>query len=555
MNLAKDGYANKAMVFFCGSLFLFSMHYFQPNAGGSGLSVANNNMVWISIALICATGFSKIIQNEQIHWSPILTGLATVIGLLLLPYCWSSQPWVGEASARACGLIAWLLLAIAITQIRCKSALDNTLWLVVIGSMIQALICLAQFLQPDWFIGIRNHRPVGSFYQPNVVSSLLSTALALAIWLHHNAKPAIRLVLLACMALIACVSILIMSRTGVLAAIAITVAMLCLLKNRNNAIKIVFALILGAVLAPLLQSTLDTEGRQGLSNPGYRTTLYGQSLQLITEKPVLGHGIGSFSKVYTERLAQLYQQDSSVPMLTTSTTHPHNELLFWWVEGGAIPVLAIILFALFFSIAVWRRGNLFNKAMWISTIPIILHTQTEYPLYHSATHLALLTLLIIAAVPTTSITAKRFKNKLEILPKFFIGLGVVATCFLMLTNLHTTSLIHDYVKSAKHEYLQQVVNPFLQTKLINMQLGTALLRSQDPEALKMVDIMMEEEATVRPSVGAYLLWYHANLAMKDNIKAATILAQAAYLFPKSKQFMPKPAEDLTADSPPASATP
>jgi O-antigen polymerase len=93
--------------------------------------------------------------------------------------------------------------------------------------------------------------------------------------------------------------------------------------------------------------------------------------------------LGRFYSLYLEKQAEVLASDSTIPLPNTQAqTHPHNELLFWWIEGGVIPVLSLLLFALWFSIRVWRHGTINHKAVWVCCIPILLHTQTEYPLYH-----------------------------------------------------------------------------------------------------------------------------------------------------------------------------
>ncbi|WP_028116192.1 PglL family O-oligosaccharyltransferase [Ferrimonas senticii] len=536
------------MVAAWASLLLLAMHYFQPNAGGAGLYVANNNSSWISISLIAAVGWFTIINRQQLQWNTVLSGFSLVCLTLLLPYLWSDSNYSG--TVRLFGILGWWALTVALVQFNKQKLLNLLLWLLILGSTLQALVGLAQFLQPEWFLAIKNHRPVGSFYQPNVLASLLSTSLALCIWQLNQASPKLKIALSANILLHSTVLYLVMSRTGVLAAVAVTMGLLWLLRSASTNKYTLSSITLGVLAALALQSTLTVEGRGQLDKPGYRTTLYSQSFELIAEKPLLGHGIGSFPSVYTEKLADAYQQDPSTPMMTQISTHPHNELLFWGVEAGLLPVMALLAFALWFSVHVWRRGDRFNHAMWLCTIPIILHTQTEYPLYHSVAHLAVLSLLIVAATPTASVRTIGFNNPLQILPKFIVGLSVVLTSALMLTNLHAMTVAHDFIKTQQVQQLQRLVNPFMQPSLLNMLLAEALLKSGDPQAAPVAIELLQDEVEQRPSVGAFVLLANAYATTGQTELMQQTAERGRYLYPTAKSLRPKVA--AAADSPLAS---
>ena len=81
------------------------------------------------------------------------------------------------------------------------------------------------------------------------------------------------------------------------------------------------------------------------SSPALRLSYWTTSLRLIAERPLLGHGTGSFRSVY-DRLLRI---DETSPL---STPHPHSDLLYYQVERG-IPGLAslVAVFAALFAMS------------------------------------------------------------------------------------------------------------------------------------------------------------------------------------------------------------
>ena len=82
------------------------------------------------------------------------------------------------------------------------------------------------------------------------------------------------------------------------------------------------------------QSYLQAHPENAEASMGLRLTFWKNSLKLIAEKPLLGHGTGSFAKEY-ERIA------SSETMMAKN---PHNEFLMISVQLGAVGLLIYLGF-------------------------------------------------------------------------------------------------------------------------------------------------------------------------------------------------------------------
>ena len=109
------------------------------------------------------------------------------------------------------------------------------------------------------------------------------------------------------------------------------------------------------------------------------------SLVMINEKPILGWGIGQFSKYYnksfrsekTNYLIEKYNEPVPIP-------HPHNNLITILVERGIIGAISYILCYscfLFFSFKDWYKYKSISGLIFFSiSLSIILHGFSDYSL-------------------------------------------------------------------------------------------------------------------------------------------------------------------------------
>jgi O-antigen ligase len=89
------------------------------------------------------------------------------------------------------------------------------------------------------------------------------------------------------------------------------------------------------------------QSSEKLTSIGVRMVFYTNTLQLIREKPWFGYGTSSFKKTYTDLVSQKYQDWRSL-----STSDPHNQYLFIWLENG---LAGLLLFFAYIVVAI-REG-------------------------------------------------------------------------------------------------------------------------------------------------------------------------------------------------------
>jgi O-antigen polymerase len=292
------------------------------------------------------------------------------------------------------------------------------LYLILSAVVVQALIVLSQLFAPQiaqiWVPG-NGGRAFGIFQQPNVVARFIATGFALALasfvlpgfrLLNPHAERWRRCALAAVLVLLSMVLFWVQSRTGWLAgALVLGLFVLCFCRRYPRAITIASVLVVGAVIAAALVLWLGSDMRYA-SHAGSNHARYAMlksTLAMIAEKPLLGWGYGGFEYSFQHfRLAQGLSTEC-----VGIARHPHNELLLWWVEGGMVALLGMLLL-------VWTGFKLVVRACWhdkrviacgksstgealalcLALLPIALHSQTEYPFYLSALHWLVFLLLL-----------------------------------------------------------------------------------------------------------------------------------------------------------------
>jgi O-antigen polymerase len=517
------------------------MHYVQQNDGGHGLSLAINTMSWIAVSVIICIGVMQWDFTQKIKIAKTDIALLAVAVCLFVPFFWSDSPWRETAYGRYFAIIAFVLLTVAFRQFTFTAHQKNVFWgIVVAGILIQCVIGVSQFFGADTVFAIRGQRPQGSFQQVNVFASFIATSLSISVYQlcsAHIKKP-LKILHYLMVFFAGLLLVLITSRVGILGSVVALIS-LCFLfrQHKKQMLTIIVIVISGALAAVALKNINESSFRNSdtLTSDKGRTLIYKVSVELIKDAPLLGYGLGKFQLVYLEKQAEVLASDSTIPLPNAQAqTHPHNELLFWWIEGGVIPVLSLLLFALWLSIRVWRHGTIDHKAAWLCCIPIMLHTQTEYPLYASVPHLALLGLLVAQATPEST---KHYKTSLSLLPKIFYGVFVLV-CVFMLTNLHTMRLMNQYATTSDAKYLGQIINSFGQQPLINYRQSLEMVLLEAQAFLPAAKELIEYEVKVRPSEAAFWVLYRIQQLMPRTDEEQTA-ERAKYLFPKSTFFRDK----------------
>lgn len=519
------------------ALLLLATPYIQPNYGGAGLSLPFNSTTWIAVTCLILISIAQINASGNLKYARSDLVLLVCVLLLGTPLAWSKSPWLTESLGRYLAITAAFLLVLGWRQWQASIFHERILLiLLTVAGLTQSGISLAQYVGVDITGSVEGGRPEGTFQQPNVAATFIaSTLIAARYLLEERFSPKFWLTLMTHASLIAgcCSLLLIVSRTGLLG-FAIATVFSTLLLGIRKSFPALMSLLIGALLAAALSAQNPQGFDREIKDPGYRTTLYTVSFDLFKARPLGGWGLGSFQSVYLEQQSKLLETSSELEATNVALSHPHNELLFWGVEGGIVPVLALVFIALYVTWLTWSQGTSTHKIYWVCALPIVLHTQTELPLYLSTPHLALLALFVAASNPQETKTRRLNKSKIMVPISLTVAL---LTIVFMVTNLHTTKMLHeapgDFTK------LNNIINPFAQEQRLNEILAEILSQSPDSSALRQAEEIARSELTVRPTVLMYQILIDSLNAQNRPDEATETLTAATKAFPRYEGFEDK----------------
>lgn len=141
----------------------------------------------------------------------------------------------------------------------------------------------------------------------------------------------------------------------------------------------------------LKQSVIGSLLHESSNQQRWLTVEY--TLRMIGLHPWQGWGLGMFEAAFQRFMAAVPGGNPSREMMQ----HPHNETLFIWAEGGVLALAGGVALLLGWVVLCRRRKNLWQWAALLTTLPILLHTQVEFPLYYSVAHFVALLLLMAAS--------------------------------------------------------------------------------------------------------------------------------------------------------------
>lgn len=559
-----------------GIVFLLAMHVFMPNPGGSGLALAFNPTTWLAISFSIAIGLYQLGSYGSLRYNKLTVGLLVCCLMLTLPILYVGAS-IELAIGRLTGLWAGYILFVVLQQIRFSNKQkQRLLWFITIAVFIEAIFGWTQYLllEPGNLFGYNTevNRPYGIFQQPNVMASFLATGLALSGYLltRHPTKYQRKISEVALLYLtpVATVPLLVIiaSRTGWLAAalaIALLIPYVYRFATQKRFIGWMIAIVLGLGLGfalPHLSSgdSTDWVGHKAhIESP--RSYTFPQTLDMVIEKPFTGYGYGRFEPAYILYTARQHQLNENYKPGLASMDHPHNELLYWGVEGGLIPVLAIVLAATFVLARLYQAKKGTRLAMFALFVPIVLHSQLEYPFYHSAIHWITFIVLLYwvdqrassyRQAPLSIISNTGLRALSLLIP--------IVTSFYMLTTLHTNYVLTQFERSQPKnpQILERVSNPIVWQDRFDWDIYSTYLNiglyKQDPQFIQPYIDWSLKVIKDKPRPAFYSNLIVAYQGLGESIKAEQIRTEAQFLFPEQDftqvEYIPPTIDALKPES-------
>ncbi|MEW5558808.1 Wzy polymerase domain-containing protein [Enterobacter asburiae] len=416
-------------------IVLISLQLHIGNAGGSG---KNLPQVFIGWGILClfALGILWRTRRTSMVVTPISVVIFAATLILWIPLLFTRDEWRLEALWPLLGLSAGIVFYFSMLQVKWSPALLQRLMLFIIAaSLLQTLVVLWQYFLPGTLPGwlaypYDKDRPAGVFQQVNLLASFTATGLISALLLFVTRRKG-RLrdsgyiylyILSAALVLLPFLLVILQSRIGwVGSGFAIFPVLLFAMYKEPRRITAPASLMLCGILLGIACIWGDVSAQISHEGSNHaRIIMLRETLSMIFSRPWLGWGYGGYE--YSFQHFRLWQGESTLGLGVV--THPHNEYLYRWVEGGFLGLVGVLLFTLCGVGLAWltcqriKRTSTLTVSLRLASpglclLPLTLHTQTEYPFYISS--LLWGTFLLFLAAWDSLATPKYLLLKLSVL--------------------------------------------------------------------------------------------------------------------------------------------
>lgn len=547
------------------TVLLMSSLYFHANIGGSGMRIPNNILVWLFGSLIGFYGLYRFSRSEHIILPRFAWLLLAFPVMALLSGVAAGVVNSTEWFLRLFYIWGGVLFFFALFQFNfTPKKIDQILLWIILASVLHAIIGIAQILYvndlPSWLPVNQQGDPTGIFQQINNHASFQVTSLMLVFWL--LTRPITKSTHWSLMTLL---SLAIFSSTFIVSFSGSRVAILGFLlalplfvlsrwkyiqANKKRWGSVIFVMS----LAIFATNQIDTD--KGLSsigdktaaiNSGYsgdaRLGIYKISFDLVKESPIYGHGIGSFARVWQLAKPDFYEQHPGATLPSQRVSHPHNEIIYWLVEGGLLAGIGLMLFGLALLKILWLLPTSRRYVYAALLLPIMLHAQVELPFYISSLHwFVMLFLLFLVFYPSRMKHEKQLSIAANTSLKGLSVIGAVATVTFFSHSMLANLEFRDYL--LKRSDPQQVFDMALENPYFRglaTQVTMSLLYEQSRqigihENIEVFADWIEGEVTRNPHINLFRLAIRARLDLKDEKMACALNERAQAIYPRDKGF-------------------
>lgn len=136
------------------------------------------------------------------------------------------------------------------------------------------------------------------------------------------------------------------------------------------------------------------------TSTGARLDMWRHSLEMVADRPILGHGTGAYRSLSEE----VYRDPA---ICEVSCVHPHNQFLFFWVELGALGLIAYLLL-LWRSLTTCATGRSSTERLILVGFVVIIGVDSfiNAPLWVTTERLFFTSVLALVAAGPRRVTAE-----------------------------------------------------------------------------------------------------------------------------------------------------
>lgn len=408
-------------------LFLLAPFYYHDNIGGTGLNIPGNITVWATATVFIWFAVKKVLELSE------LVLPAKVLLILAFPFLATISGFVSGVDEpidwlfRLFFIWGGIFFLLALFQFRFSRAQkDKLLYLLLVAGLLHGLVASIQYFQPE---GMSIYLPTakgvnvatGVFQQINIHASFQATMVLIAWYLINRPlarfSSPVKISILVTTFVSSFIALSSGSRVGFLSlfiglGLLIAICWPVIKRNKKNTVMLLSAVVLAAVasfysdgFSRLADKSAEIHTEYSASK---RIGIYLISGELVEQSPFFGHGLGSFESVWQYQKADFQQRHPDYELIDDYVSHPHNELLFWQVEGGILASVGILISFLTILILAWRSKARFAIAL---LFPFAFHNQVELPFHVSAT--AWFVCLFLIFIALSHARKSNFKNFLS----------------------------------------------------------------------------------------------------------------------------------------------
>lgn len=266
-----------------------------------------------------------------------------------------------------------------------RRILINVLWLslgVSLLGLAQAIYGIGQYFYWCPNIAAPSFRISGSFDNPAGFAAALVACFPFALQIIHEPRWYIKLSGIVSALIIVAGLALAQSRAGIVAALIIVAVWLCSRLPEKWEVWLKRKKVIGvvAVIAVLLLGSLYYWKKDSADG---RLLIWQCSARMISDKPLLGHGVGGFQREYMLHQAAYFRNhpDSNYVMLADIVKHPFNEYLLLGVEQGLV---GLFLWGTIIGLLIrsYRRNKdkIDNRVYMLCLLGVAVFASFSYPL-------------------------------------------------------------------------------------------------------------------------------------------------------------------------------